>query len=147
MSFMELFNKRVRGFRVVEVVGLGILLTLVTSVYLAKTFAGRERQEIARIQQEIDDEAVRKRLLEAEVAHLEQPRRIEQLAQMMQLQPIAPDHEITEDALIDVARRRELPRAPVTAVPEATDALAADAPEALPDEVPPPPPPPAGGPR
>lgn len=145
MSFMELFNKRVRGFRVVEVVGLGILLTLVTSVYLAKTFAGRERQEIARIQQEIDEEAVRKRLLEAEVAHLEQPRRIEQLAQMMQLAPIAPDREITEDALIDVARRRELPRAPVTTVPEATDALAADAPEALPDDAPPPSP--TGGPR
>ncbi|MCK5908394.1 MAG: cell division protein [Caulobacter sp.] len=145
MSFMELFNKRVRGFRVVEVVGLGILLTLVTGVYLAKTFAGRERQEIARIQQEIDEEMGRKRLLEAEVAHLEQPRRIEQLAQMMQLAPIAPDREITEDALIDVARRRELPRAPVTAVPEATDVLAADAPEAVPEDVPPPPP--AGGPR
>ena len=144
MSFMELFNRRVRGFRVVEVVGLGILLTLVTSVYLAKTFAGRERQEIARIQQDIDDEAVRKRLLEAEVAHLEQPRRIEQLALMMQLQPISPDHEITEDALIDVARRRELPRAPVTAAPETPDALAADAPEAVPDDVPPPPP---GAPR
>lgn len=146
MSFMELFNRRVRGFRVVEVVGLGLLLTLVTSVYLAKTFAGRERQEIARIQQEIDEETARKRLLEAEVAHLEQPRRIEQLAQMMQLAPIAADHEITEDALIDVARRRELPRAPVTAAPEATDVLAADAPEPLPEDAPPPPPP-TGGPR
>lgn len=150
MSVADVFNRRVRGFRVVEVVGLGILLSLVTSVYLAKTFAGSERQEIGRIEQEIEQEGVRKRLLEAEVAHLEQPRRIEQLAQMMQLQPIAADHEITEDALIDVARRRELPRAPVTAVPVAADALAADAPEALPDDVPPPPaqtaaPAPAGG--
>ncbi|PHY21753.1 cell division protein [Caulobacter sp. BP25] len=142
MSFMELFNRRVRGFRVVEVLGLGILLALVTGVYLAKTFAGRERQEIARIQQEIDEEAGRKRLLEAEVAHLEQPRRIEQLAQMMQLAPIAADREITEDALIDVARGRDLPQAPVTAAPPATDAMAADAPEALPED---PPPPPTGG--
>lgn len=142
MTAVGLFNRRVRGFRVVEVVGLGILLTLVTGVYLAKTFAGSERQEISRIEQEIQDEGVRKRLLEAEVAHLEQPRRIEQLAQMMQLKPIAPDHEITEDALIDVARRRELPRAPVAAAPVASDALAAEAPEALPDDVPPPPPPP-----
>ena len=145
MSFMELFNRRVRGFRVVEVVGLGLLLTLVTSVYLAKTFAGRERQEIARIQQEIDEEAARKRLLEAEVAHLEQPRRIELLAQMMQLAPIAPDREITEDALIDVARGRDLPPAPVTAAPLAPEALAADAPEPLPEDAPPPPP--SGGPR
>lgn len=142
MSLSDLFNRRVRGFRVVEVVGGGILLTLFTGVYLAKTFAGRELQEISRIEQQIDDEAMRKRLLEAEVAHLEQPRRIEQLALMMQLKPIAPDHEITEDALIDVARRRELPRAPIAAAPVAPEALAADAPEPLPDDAAPPPPPP-----
>lgn len=140
MTSVGLFDRRIRGFRVVEVAGMGVLLTLVTSVYLAKTFAGRERQEIGRIEQEIGEEAVRKRLLEAEVAHLEQPRRIEQLAQMMQLKPIAPDHEITEDALIDVARRRELPRAPISAAPVAPEVLAADAPEAVPDDVPPPPP-------
>jgi len=139
MTSVGLFDRRIRGFRIVEVAGMGVLLTLVTSVYLAKTFAGRERQEISRIEQEIGDEAVRKRLLEAEVAHLEQPRRIEQLAQMMQLKPIAPDHEISEDALIDVARRRDLPRAPITAALVAPEALAADAPEALPDDLPPPP--------
>lgn len=144
MSLSGLFNRRVRGFRVVEVAGLGILLSLVTSVYLAKTFAWRERQQIGNIEQEIQDEGVRKRLLEAEVAHLEQPRRIEQLALMMQLKPIALDHEITEDALIDVARHRELPRAPIAAIPAAPEALATDAPEALPDDaaIPPPPPPP-----
>lgn len=140
MTGMGLFDRRIRGFRVIEVVGMGVLLTLVTSVYLAKTFAGRERQQISSIEQEIGDEAIRKRLLEAEVAHLEQPRRIEQLAQMMQLKPIAPDHEISEDALIDVARRRDLPRGPVAAAPVAPEALAADAPEPVPDDVPPPPP-------
>lgn len=144
MTAVGVFNRRVRGFRVVEVVGLCILLSLVTGVYLAKTFAGRERQEIARIEQEIEEEAARKRLLAAEVAHLEQPRRIEQLAQMMQLKPIAPDHEITEDALIDVARRRELPKAPVSAAPVTPETLAADGPEALPDDVAVPPPPAQG---
>lgn len=138
MTVAGVFNRRVRGFRVVEVAGLGILLTLVTGVYLAKTLAGSERQEISRIEQQIEEEAARKRLLEAEVAHLEQPRRIEQLAQMMQLKPIAPDHEITEDALIDVARRRDLPRAPVAATPVTPEDLAADGPEPLPDEPPPP---------
>lgn len=140
MTGMGLFDRRIRGFRIIEVAGMGVLLTLVTSVYLAKTFAGRERQQISSIEQEIGDEAIRKRLLEAEVAHLEQPRRIEQLAQMMQLKPIAPDHEISEDALIDVARRRDLPRGPVAAAPVAPEALAADAPEPVPDDVPPPPP-------
>ncbi|MCA0358205.1 MAG: cell division protein [Proteobacteria bacterium] len=147
MTVSGVFNRRVRGFRVVEVAGLCILLTLVTSVYLAKTFAGRERQEIARIEQEIEEEAARKRLLEAEVAHLEQPRRIEQLARMMQLKPIAPDREITEDALIDVARRRELPKAAVSAEPITPEALAADAPEPLPDDAAVPAAPTPGAPR
>lgn len=137
MSVSGLFNRRVRGFRVVEVVGLGILLTLVTSVYLAKTMAGRERNEIASIQQQIEDEEARKRLLEAEVAFLEQPRRIEAMAVAMGLAPIQANHETSEDALVDVARHHtpakpiELPQAPVEA-----SALAADAPEPTPDDVP-----------
>ena len=139
MSVSGVFNRRVRGFRVVEVVGLGILLTLVTSVYLAKTMAGRERNEITRIEGEIEGEKARKRLLEAEVAFLEQPRRIEAMAVAMGLAPIQASHETSEDALIDVARHHtpaapiELPKAPVEA-----DALAADAPEPTPEDVPPP---------
>jgi hypothetical protein len=137
VSVSGLFNRRVRGFRIVEVVGLGVLLTLVTGVYLAKTVAGRERNEIARIEREIEDEQARKRLLEAEVAHLEQPRRIEALALAMGLQSVAAAHETTEDALIDVARNRA-PPAPVElhAATVAPDALAADAPEPGPDDAP-----------
>ena len=141
MSLSGLFNRRVRGFRVVEVVGMGVLVTLVTGVYLAKTVAGRERNEIARIELEIEDEKARKRLLEAEVAHLEQPRRIEQMAQALHLEPIAADRETTEDALIDVARNREPPQ-PIALAPAAAqpDALAADGPEPLPADAAPPPP-------
>ena len=141
MSLSGLFNRRVRGFRVVEVVGMGVLLTLVTGVYLAKTVAGRERNEIARIEREIGDEKARKRLLEAEVAHLEQPRRIEQMALALHLAPIAADRETTEDALIDVARHRAPPQ-PIALAPPAVqpDALAADGPEPLPADPAPPPP-------
>jgi hypothetical protein len=137
VSASNLFNRRVRGFRVVEVVGMGLLLTLVTGVYLAKTVAGRERNEIAQIEQRIGAEKTRKRLLEAEVAFLEQPRRIEALATAFGLRPIAANRETTEDALVDVARRHEpatpiaLPTGPVDA-----SALAADAPEATPDDAP-----------
>lgn len=139
MSLSAMFNRRVRGFRVVEVVGMGVLLTLVTGVYLAKTVAGRERNEIARIVREIEDEKARKRLLEAEVAHLEQPRRIEALALTMGLQPIAAGRETTEDALVDVARNRA-PPAPVQLPAEsvAPEALSADAPEPIPTEAAPP---------
>ena len=142
MSLSGLFNRRVRGFRVVEVVGMGVLLTLVTGVYLAKTVAGRERNEIASIMREIEEEKARKRLLEAEVAHLEQPRRIEALAIAMGLQPIAADRETTEDALVDVARNRA-PAAPVAlpAAPVAAEALSSDAPQPVPADSAPPSPP------
>ncbi|MFT4254271.1 MAG: cell division protein, partial [Caulobacter sp.] len=105
MMISEIFNRRVRGFRVVDLVGVGVLLVLVLGVYMAKAFAGRERAEIASVERQIEDERIQVRLLQAEVAHLEQPRRIESLAQAAQLAPIAADRETSEDALIDVARR------------------------------------------
>ena len=148
MSLSGLFNRRVRGFRVVEVVGLCVLLTLVTGVYLAKTVAGKERNEIARIEREIEDEKARKRLLEAEVAHLEQPRRIEGLALAMGLVAIPADRETTEDALVDVARNMA-PAKPVALIetPVAPGALAADAPEAVPEDATPAAPAAPGAPR
>ncbi|PTS81634.1 MULTISPECIES: cell division protein FtsL [unclassified Caulobacter] len=134
MSLSDLFNKRIRGFRVVEVVGGGVLLTLVTGVYLAKTVAGRERNEIAGIEREIEDEKAQKRLLLAEVAHLEQPRRIESLALAVGLVPIPAEREITEDMLVDVARHQIQPKPVAQATDVAPGALATDAPEAVPED-------------
>jgi hypothetical protein len=137
MSLSNIFERRVRGFRVVELVCLSLLIALVMGVYLAKTFAGRERAEIASVEQQIVDEKVRVRLLKAEVAYLEQPRRIEQLATSLQLAPIKPEHETTEDALIDVARRAPAAHAPAPPeVAAAGAAAAAEAPEATPDDYP-----------
>ena len=72
---MILFTRRVWGFRLIDVIGVGLLIALILSVYLAKTFAGRERGEIARVESEIATEHNRVRLLQAEVAHLERPDR------------------------------------------------------------------------
>lgn len=148
MSLSSLFDRRVRGFRVVEMVCLGVLLALVMGVYLAKTFAGRERAQIASVEEQIVDEKVRIRLLKAEVAYLEQPRRIEQLAQGLQLAPIKPEHETTEDALIDVARHGQVPHAPASPTAAANDSTASsEAPESTPDDYPPPAQSPAEAPR
>ncbi len=148
MSLSSIFDRRVRGFRVVELVCLTILLILVLGVYMAKTFAGRERAQIASVEQQIEDEKIRVRLLKAEVAYLEQPRRIEQLAQQLQLAPISPEHETTEDALIDVARHAPVAHAPASPTAAANnDAAAAEAPESTPDDYPPPQPASAEAPR
>jgi len=76
-----LLNQRVRGFRLIDLIALSVLACLVLGVYLAKTIAGRERTEIARIDHQIDDEKARIRLLQAEVSHLEEPQRIERLSE------------------------------------------------------------------
>jgi cell division protein FtsL len=137
MSLSSIFDRRVRGFRVVELVCLGVLLALVLGVYMAKTFAGRERAQIASVEQQIVDEKVRVRLLKAEVAYLEQPSRIEKLAQQLQLTPIKPEHETTEDALIDVARHAPAAHAPASPTVAANgDAASAEAPESTPDDYP-----------
>ncbi len=136
MRISEVFHRRVRGFRVVDLVGVGVLLVLVLGVYMAKAFAGRERAEIASVERQIEEERVQVRLLQAEVAHLEQPRRIESLAQAAQLAPIAADRETSEDALIDVARRPAKPSKTAPApTPAPSAALAgADAPDGAADQ-------------
>lgn len=114
---MSLLDRRVRGFRLVDLVALGLLVMLILGVYLAKTVAGRERSEIARIERQISAEKARIRLLQAEVSHLEQPSRIERLSTAyLGLAPVSVKRETTTDALLDVARN---PSPPVVLAPPA----------------------------
>lgn len=109
-----LFQRRVRGFRVVEVAALAVLLVTVLVVYLSKTGAGKENSEIGRVEQQIEDEKSRLRLLSAEVAFLEQPERIERLSsQYLGMAPITAKRETPAEALPDIARAGMAPP-PVT---------------------------------
>ena len=40
---MNVFSRRVRGFRLLDLIGLALLILVIVGVYLAKTFAGRDR--------------------------------------------------------------------------------------------------------
>lgn len=97
---MSVFDRKVRGFRLVDVVAMILLTAVVLGVYLAKTMAGRERAEIARVERQIIGERTRIRLLEAEVAHLEQPSRISRLSETyLGMGPIPAKREATPDQL------------------------------------------------
>ena len=120
MKLAGLFDQRVRGFRIVELGGLGVLLVLVLAVYLAKAGAGGERADIDHVQQQIEDEQTRIRMLQAEVANLEQPERLQTLSsQYLGLQPIPAKHEVQAEALPDLAM---VPIAKSAQVPVATSA-------------------------
>lgn len=107
---MSLFDRKVRGFRLVDVVAASLLVALILGVYLAKTMAGRERTEIASVESEIAAEQTRIRLLKAEVAHLEQPTRIEALSsQYLGMVPISSKNEATPETLGSIAVREKTP--------------------------------------
>lgn len=98
------FKARWRGFPVIELWAGGFAVVLALGVYLLKTGAGDEGQRIARMQREIVAERRKIRLLQAEVAYLEQPERIERLASgALGLQPLSGKQETPPENLEDLA--------------------------------------------
>lgn len=120
---MSVFSRKVRGFRLLDLVGVGLLVALILGVYLAKTMAGSQRAEIARVERQIKSEKARIRLLKAEVAHLEQPGRIERLAvTYLNMAPVHAAAEAAPEQLIDLAQAGPPPKAkPVSPVAAMVD--------------------------
>lgn len=96
----RLFNHRYRGFRTINIVGFVLVMSLAVTVNLAKTYAGREAREIQRAERNIAEQKRRIRLLEAEVAHLEQPERLQTLSKAyLGMTPLSPMREGDMDSL------------------------------------------------
>jgi cell division protein FtsL len=113
-----LFQRRVRGVRLIDVALGGVFAVTALGVMVFKAEANRERTEIARLEREIATERETLRLLRAETAHLEQPARVERLSRdHLALAPVAAKHEADADSLIEIARGAAAPRsaAPVVA--------------------------------
>jgi cell division protein FtsL len=105
-----LFERRYRGFRVVNFLAVGVLLCLAVGVYLAKTAAGREAAAITRVDREIAAERTKIRMLKAEVASLERPDRIGKLStDYLGLAPIDAKHEATADRLPELGGKPSQP--------------------------------------
>lgn len=119
---MSLLARRIRGFRLVDLVGASVLVMLILGVYLAKTVAGRERADIAATERQIEAEKIRIRLLQAEVTHLEKPARIEKLSETyLGMAPVSIKHEASPDVLGEIAIHPAAPSAQ-PAMPEAAAA-------------------------
>ena len=102
MIVSDLFDRRYRGFRIVHLAALGLLAVLALGSYISTTLAGSQNNAAQAVQTRIDQEERRIRLLKAEIAHLEDPGRIERLSsQYLGLQAVNPTHEISA---------RDLPR-------------------------------------
>ena len=135
---MNVFSRRVRGFRLLDLIGLALLILVIVGVYLAKTFAGRERAEIAAVERQIVVERARIRLLQAEVAHLEKPGRIERLSvSYLRMEPVPAEREATVDQLAVLATSGPPPKAEAPSVVAAMvedDAVVPGVPPPAPEE-------------
>jgi cell division protein FtsL len=108
MNF-ELFSRRVRGFRIANLVCGMMLLTTVLGVYLAKTTGGDQRSRIASVERQISDERDHIKLLRAEVAYLGRPDRLQTLAEgQLGLAPIAGSRRVSLDELARLAAPAEV---------------------------------------
>ena len=124
-----LFKRRVRGFRVIELGAFVVVVVLAFGVYLAKTQAGREWAQIATKERRIAEERRRIKLLRAEVAHLEQPQRLEQLSAHLGLQAVDGTREARPETLRDIVDPAERPAAVTPAPVQPPAPIPAPAPE------------------
>jgi hypothetical protein len=91
---------RIRGFRIVNLLGLTVLLVIALGSYALKTLAGAQDQGGAGVEDQIVQEQKRIRMLEAEISTLGGPQRVADLSrQYLNLAPPDARHDITEDAL------------------------------------------------
>lgn len=91
MSVIGAFSARYRGFRIVDIVAVGAILLIALTTYAMKTFAGAEDADTSGLETRITAEDKRIRLLQAEIARLESPDRIERLSSSY-LDMATPDH-------------------------------------------------------
>ena len=112
MIFSGVFTRRFRGFRVIDLLALTLVFVLALGSYVFTTLAGAQSADTAGVQAQIDQEEKRIRLLKAELAHLEDPGRIERLsAQYLGLGPVDPKRETTSRALAQIAASAASPKA------------------------------------
>ena len=117
MILFDIFRRRYRGFRVVDLVALAVLLVLALASYAFKTFAQGMGADTVGVEGQITQEDQRIHLLKAEIAHLEDPGRIERLSsQYLGMQAADPKQETTAEALPQVALEAAKP-SPGTAKP------------------------------
>jgi hypothetical protein len=108
-GFAAFLGRSLRGMRLIEFGALMVLLAMVLGVYLAKAAAGRERGDITAVQTQIEDESKRLRLLQAEVAHLEEPQRLERLSVALGLVPTGAKRQGSPEELDQIARAALIP--------------------------------------
>jgi hypothetical protein len=106
MNPLAIFTRRVRGFRVIDIIAVMVILVTALASYAFKTSAGAEDADANSIESQILSEQKRIRLLNAEIARLDDPSRIEALSsQYLGLAATTGKQEIAATDLPRIAAR------------------------------------------
>ncbi len=105
MRFPGVLSARVRGFRIVNLLGATIFLVIALGSYALKTIAGAQDAGAAGIEERIQLERKRIKMLRVEIAHLSTPDRVAKLSRRyLNAAPPDPKHDIALEALPALAR-------------------------------------------
>lgn len=94
--------------RTLNVIALVVAVALAAALYIAKTEAKSAQERLETIQAQLAEERRQINVLNVEIAHLEEPDRLRQLArQYLGFEPLDPAREITMNDLPLLVDRRE----------------------------------------
>jgi len=123
-AITALFEQRVRGFRLIELIGLGLALAMIFLVCLSKAREGEDIKHMNQLDQQIADESAAVDALKIRVAQLERPSRLEALAKAyLNMKPVEAAHEAQIDSLSEISHTTSRPVA-VAAAPVVSQAPA-----------------------
>ena len=125
-AITSLFEQRVRGVRLIDLIGLGLALAMIFWVCLSKAREGEDIKRMSQLDQQIAEETTTVDALKIRVAQLERPSRLEALAKSyLNMKPVEAAHEAQIDSLSEISHTTSRPvaaAAPVTQ-PAPTDPL------------------------
>ncbi|MDI7773753.1 septum formation inhibitor MinC [Asticcacaulis sp. EMRT-3] len=121
---MRIFEQRIRGFRLIELVGVALLLVMFFWVFMSKVREGDDIRRLNDLDDQISAQQAAVNALRINVAQLERPQRLEDLAvTYLGMKPVAPSHETDLNAISQISQTTSRP-APVYATPPAPPATA-----------------------
>jgi hypothetical protein len=120
---MRLFEQRVRGIRLIELVGVVLVFGLIFWVCVSKAREGEDIRRISDLDHQIAEEQEAVGALKIKVAQLERPGRLEQLAvTYLGMKPVEPNHEARLESLGEISRATARPVAGNVVAPVAAPA-------------------------
>ncbi len=130
MRMFGFLGARFRGFRVVNLLGLTLMLVIAVGSYALKTMAGVQDAGAAGLDEQIAQEQKRIRMLNLEIASLGAAPRVEALSrQYLSLAPEDPKHDIALEALPAAVGQARPPAPPATASVDSVSAAPAASPD------------------